>query len=116
MSHRRAYDPKAPAVCLDGGAQSAQEPQEGAEAQPPAEELGGQEAPQEAPEPGESEDAPPAAPEPEPVAEADVPENADDVVAWVGADVGRARAALAKEARRPKERKTVKALAKLLDG
>lgn len=112
MSHRRSYDPKAPLVCREPAAVEPQEPPEVEEAELPVVETGGQEAPQEAPEPVES-GQPPAD---VPVSEDDVPENAGDVVAWVGQNPHRARAALAREAHRPKPRKTVAALAKLLDG
>lgn len=65
MSHRRAYDPKAPA----------------------------------------------------PVSEDDVPEKAEDIIAWVGSNPHRARAALSREGKRPgKPRKTVMALAKFAEG
>lgn len=125
--HRRHHDPYAPCdpaelapdceACRSGEPHdehegAAVEPQEapaGDDGQTPAPEPEGQEEPQEAPEPAVQE------PAPEQVAEEDVPDNAEDVVAWVGRDRGRARAALAKEAKRPKERKTVAALRALLE-
>lgn len=119
MSHRRAYDPKAPnRPIAHGDEPAAVEPQEAPEsegAQEPPVEPSGQEEPQEPGEAPDSEDAPPEPPAEEVVSEDDVPENAEDVVAWVGKDHGRARAALAKEAKRGKERKTVAALRSLLE-
>jgi hypothetical protein len=132
MSHRRGWDPKAPTICAEdrgavepqdapagedeqtvdgapGGAEGGQEPHESAESdlEPPDTD---DEPPVEQPEPGESDS------EPAPIDESEVPELVDDLLAWVGDNPQRARAALAREAKRPKQRKKVVALEALAAG
>lgn len=132
MTHRRAFDPYAscrPAdeAPPDEDACGSVEPQEppGVEDEQsvdpaPDDAQGGQEPPQSGESDLEQPETPSTTPEPgesdtEPPSDDEMPDLADDLVAWVGDNPARARAALAREQHRPRPRKRVLALERLLE-